>query len=113
MPSFMSIFADILWVLGLAAVLATFSYAMWYRSIQDWTWKHALNLPRILVPLCLSIEIFCIGLAMQGLTAFRPAPWWETIAWSILAVLFAIQTVIYGLAGMRYGWDIPVEGRNL
>ncbi|MCB9161732.1 MAG: hypothetical protein R2851_10945 [Caldilineaceae bacterium] len=51
-------------------------------------------------------------MAVQGLTAYQRAPWWETLAWTALAVLFAVQTVVYGVAGMRFGWDTPVEGRN-
>lgn len=112
MLSLQSITADILWILGLAGVLATVSYVSWYRSVQSWSWGYALNLPRVLVPLCVSLELLCIGLAVQGLTAYQRAPWWETLAWTALAVLFAVQTVVYGVAGMRFGWDTPVEGRN-
>ena len=58
------------------------------------------------------LELFAIGLAINGISAIQPAPWWETIAWSILALLFAVQTVIYGIAGLRYGWDTPLEERE-
>jgi hypothetical protein len=40
------------------------------------------------------------------------APWWETVAWSALAVLFTVQTVAYGIAGARNGWDTPLEERD-
>lgn len=103
---------DALWIIGLACLLATFSYVSWYRSVRGWKWGYAFSLPRLLVPLCLSLELLCIGLAINGLTAYWPAPWWETAAWTALAVLFAVQTVVYGVAGMRYGWDTPVEGRD-
>ncbi|NJN83492.1 MAG: hypothetical protein HC802_15225 [Caldilineaceae bacterium] len=103
---------DALWVLGLAGLLATFSYMSWYRGLQGWSWGYALSVPRMLFPLCLSLTIFCVGLALNGVTSFQPAPWWETTAWSILALLFAVQTVIYGVAGLRHGWDTPLEKRD-
>ena len=103
---------DALWILGLACLLATLSYMSWYRNVRGWKWTYAFSLPRVLVPICLSLELFCIGLAINGLTSYWPAPWWESLAWTLLALLFAIQTVVYGVAGIRYGWDTPVEGRS-
>lgn len=112
MISWQTIVSDALWVLGLASALATFSYMSWRRSVAGWSWGYTLSVPRTLVPLSLSMELFSIGMAMNGLTAFQPAPWWETAVWSVLVILFAIQTVMYSIAGTRYGWDTPVEGRK-
>jgi hypothetical protein len=112
MLSLQNLIINALWVLGLAGVLATFSYMSWYRSARSWRWQRVFSLPRMLIPLSVSLELFSIGLAINGLTAFQPAPWWETTAWSILALLFAVQTVIYGLAGLRHGWDTPLEERE-
>jgi len=112
MIAWQTVFIDALWVLGLAGALATLSYISWYRSVVHWSWARAFSAPRALTPLTVSMELFSIGMAMNGLVAYRPAPWWETAAWSILAILFAVQTVIYGMAGMRYGWNTPLEGRK-
>jgi len=112
MISWQTILSDALWVLGLAGALATLSYMSWYRSVVGWSWGKAFSTPRTLAPLSLSMELFSIGLAMNGFTAYQRAPWWETAAWSIMVVLFAVQTVMYGIAGARYGWDTPVEGRK-
>jgi hypothetical protein len=112
MSTIQNLWTNALWVIGLASVLATFGYMGWYRSMRAWSWKRVLSLPRILIPLTVSLEFFSLGLAINGLTALEPAPWWETMAWSILALLFAAQTVVYGLAGMRHGWDTPLEGRK-
>jgi hypothetical protein len=101
-----------LWIVGLAGVVATFGYMSWYRSAHGWRWRRVFSLPRMLIPLSVSLELFAIGLAINGVTALQPAPWWETIAWSILALLFAFQTVMYGLAGIRHGWDTPLEERD-
>jgi hypothetical protein len=107
-----SFFTNALWIVGLAGVLATFSYMGWYRSAHGWRWNRVFSLPRILIPLSVSLELFSIGLAINGIIAPQPAPWWEIAAWSALALLFAIQTVIYGVAGFRYGWDTPMEERG-
>ncbi len=107
-----TLIVDAFWILGLAGLLATISYAAWYASARGRRMSDLLRTPRFLTPLCLSLEFFSIGVAASGLTAFRQAPWWETVAWSIFVVLFGVQTIIYGVAGTRYGWDTPVEGRN-
>jgi hypothetical protein len=112
MGGLQNLIINALWVLGLAGVLATLSYMSWYRSARHWRWRRVFSLPRMLIPLSVSLEFFSIGLAINGLTAAQRAPWWETAAWSILALLFAIQTVIYGLAGLRHGWDTPLEERG-
>lgn len=112
MFSLEEIFIDALWIIGIAGVLATLSYMGWYRSANGLTWRRLFSLPRILIPLCVSMEIFCIGIAVNGVLAQPPAPWWETVAWSALVVLFAVQTVAYGIAGARNGWDTPLEERD-
>ena len=111
MLSVQDVVTDALWIVGLAGLLATFSYMNWYRRRQGWRWRYLFSLPRLLVPFCVSLELFCISLAVKGVVAYQPAPWWETIAWSILAVIFALQTVIYGWVGIRQGWDTPIDER--
>ncbi len=112
MFSLQEIFIDALWIIGIAGVLATLSYMNWYRSYSKLTWRRLFSLPRMLIPLCVSMEFFCIGVAVKGVLATPSAPWWETVAWSALAILFAVQTVAYGIAGVRNGWDTPLEERD-
>ena len=112
MFSLQQILVDALWVLGLAGLLATFSYMAWYRTHRGWSWRHMFSLPRLLVPVSVSLEFFCIGMGVSSLLSFETPPWWETAAWTLLAILFAMQTMVYGLAGRRHGWDTPVEERN-
>src|SRR4051812_4330524 len=106
------VLAGALWILGLAGLFATLSYMSWVRSRRLWGWRYVFSLPRMLIPFCLSLEVFCMGLAINGALAYQPAPWWEIAAWSGLALVFALQTVIYGWAGVRRGWDTPIEERE-
>lgn len=106
------VLVDALWIVGIAGVVATLSYMNWFRGTQRLSWRRVLSLPRALIPLCVSMEIFCIGIAVNGLLSEPPAPWWETVAWSVLAILFAVQTFAYGIAGVRNGWDTPLEERD-
>ena len=112
MFSLQDVLVDVLWIAGIAGVLATLSYTNWYRGARGLTWRRVLSLPRTLIPLCVSMEIFCIGIAVNGLLSTPVAPWWESVAWSILALMFAVQTIAYGVAGTRNGWDTPLEERD-
>ena len=100
---------DALWIVGLAGVFATFSYIDYYRHLRHWRWREAWQRPCLLTPLSLSLTIFSLGLALNGATAYQPAPWWETAIWAAMTLLFAWQTALYGLAGRKNGWDIPVD----
>ncbi len=101
--------ANILWLYGLSGVLATFSYYAWYRKEHDLTWRALWGMPRLLTPLSLTLTAFCAGMAWAGAVEYQPSPWWQTIAWSVLAILFAVQCGLYVRAGRQTGWDNPVE----
>jgi hypothetical protein len=103
---------DALWILGLAGVFATFSYIDYYRHLRRWRWRDAWQRPCLLMPLSLSLTIFSVGLALNGVTTYQPAPWWETLVWSAMALIFAWQTFLYTQAGRRRGWDLPVEAEE-
>lgn len=109
MIDFQSVFIDALWIFGLAGVLATFSYHDWKRSFRGWGWRYTLKLPSFLLPLNLSLTVFCLGLALNGATAFVPDPWWQTAIWAVMTLVFAVQTVLYWRLGRQQGWDEPVE----
>jgi hypothetical protein len=103
---------DALWILGLAGLLATFSYMDWYRGIRGWKWGDMLRIPRTLFPFYLSLTILGIGLALNGLTASQLAPWWETVAWVLLSLFCFMHAIIYSVAGRQRGWDTPTEGKS-
>ncbi len=108
----LTVFIEALWVLGLAGALATFSYMAWYRGLHSWSWRFTFSVPRFLVPLSFSLALFCTGMALNGVIAYQPAPWWQTAAWSVLAILFVFQLVLYGRVGRQKGWDAPIEGNK-
>ncbi|MBX3001076.1 MAG: hypothetical protein KF893_21315 [Caldilineaceae bacterium] len=103
---------DALWILGLAGVFATFSYIDYYRHLRRWRWRDAWQRPCLLTPLSLSLTIFSLGLTLNGVTAYQPAPWWETLIWGVMTLIFAWQTFLYAQAGRRRGWDLPVEAEE-
>ncbi|HHY58304.1 MAG TPA: hypothetical protein GYA08_23030 [Chloroflexi bacterium] len=107
-----SLVSDALWVLGLAGALATFSYMNWVRDVRRWTWSYTLSTPMLLAPLSSSLCLFSGGMALSGLFAVWPSPWWQIIAWSVLTALFGLQAVLYAGAGRRAGWDAPIEGKS-
>ncbi len=109
MIRFLDVMVDALWVLGLAGLFATFSYMDWYRRPRRWRWNDTWNRPRMLVPLNLSLALFSLGLALNSVTGYRPAPWWETATWGIMTVVFLWQVVIYWREGRQRGWDEAVS----
>ncbi|HHW88832.1 MAG TPA: hypothetical protein GX400_21805 [Chloroflexi bacterium] len=112
MISVQSLVSDALWVMGLAGALATFSYVNWMRGVRCWTWSYMLSTPMLLAPLSFSLCLFSGGMALAGLFSAWPSPTWQIIAWSVLAALFGLQTLLYVRAGRSTGWDAPIEGKS-
>ena len=104
-----SLLSAAVWIFGLAGILATLSYADWRRSLHHQGWRSTVLQPRFLSPFCLSLTLFCSGMALAAITDPSPS-WWQIAAWSILAVIFAFYTGSTTLAGRRNGWDTPFEG---
>lgn len=104
-----SLFSNSLWVLGLAGVLATFSYMSWLAGVRRWSWRHVFNTPMFLTPLSVSLLVFCSGMLASGLVSLSPAPWWQSVAWGVLTLLFGVQSVLYTNTGRSRGWDAPIE----
>ena len=74
-----------LWILGLAIVLATWSYARWWAIRHGVRIRHTLKMPAFAVPFCAGLALLCLGLALSG------HRWWETGAWTLLAIVSAAQ----------------------
>jgi hypothetical protein len=104
---------DAFWLLGLAGVFATFSYIDYYRHLNHWRWRDAWKRPRLLMPLHLSLAVFSLGLALNGVTGQPAAPLWETAIWSAITVAFAWQTILYWRVARRQGWNVAVDGSGV
>ncbi len=78
------VFYNGLWIFGLAVALAAVSYADWRRRLSQprLSLRQALGQPTFQAAWSLGLLLFCAGLALSG------GPWWQTIAWTALALAF-------------------------
>lgn len=80
--------ANALWILGCAMALGTLSYASWEASVYKEKFWSRLKHRGFQISLNLAGVLFCAGLAATSGSLF------QTIAWSILAGLFAVQVFL-------------------
>jgi hypothetical protein len=80
-----NLFANSLWIFGLALALAVLSYASWQSSLVHGSMRQYVGLPRTQALLNLAGILFSAGLAA---TSQR---WWEIGLWLLIAVAFFIQ----------------------
>lgn len=101
----------------MAGVLATLSYASWYRGTQRWRWQRVFDTPGFLTALFGSLCLFAGGMALSQAVAWTtsPAPavpWWQVGAWALLAILMGAQMIFYVVAGRRRGWNTAMQGKS-
>jgi hypothetical protein len=77
--------ANSLWVLGLAVLLATLSWANWAASVEKVRFRAVLGRPRSQQALDLGLFLFCAGLAATG------RAWWERVLWGVVCAASARQ----------------------
>lgn len=87
MIDWFSVFANSLWILGLALALGTFSYANWQASVLHEKTIALLKRPGYLISFNIAILLFCAGLAATSDTTL------EIVVWSILGLLFLVQMI--------------------
>lgn len=80
-----AVIANSLWILGLAALLATLSWSHWIASVEDARFRAVLRRPQIQRAIDGGLALFCIGLAATSRT------WWERILWGLLATAWVAQ----------------------
>jgi hypothetical protein len=83
------------WVLGVAGVVATWSYMSWYRHIPRWSIVDALGTPMFQTPLYASLTLFCLGLLLIEIV-LPPQTLWRPGIWGLFGLFFAIQSVMSG-----------------
>jgi hypothetical protein len=79
------VIANSLWVLGLAVLLATLSWARWVAGTEESRFSDRLKQPQTRQALNLGLFLFCAGLAMTG------RAWWERVLWGLLAAAWLSQ----------------------
>jgi len=87
MINWFSVFANSLWILGLALALATFSYANWQASVLGEKTITQLKRPGYLISFNIAVLLFCAGMAATSDTTL------EIVVWSILGLMFLVQMV--------------------
>ena len=82
--------ANSVWILGLAVLLAAFSWASWAASAEGVRFRTMLRRPGMQRVLSLGLMLFCAGLAATG------RAWWERTLWGLLTAIFAVQALLTG-----------------
>lgn len=76
-----SVFINLFWIMGLAILLAAFSYHSWLARVAERPLKVQLNQPAFQAAFWLSFLLIAIGLAGTSQRA------WEIAVWTIFALL--------------------------
>jgi hypothetical protein len=85
MINWLQLIFHLLWICGLALILAAFSYADWLAHVRGVRTRHLLGSPTFQRPLSIGLALISLGLI------FLSRSWLEQIIWAILAVLVARQ----------------------
>jgi hypothetical protein len=105
--------AYLIWGAGLVGTLFALVYMAQYRRQNWWRTDDLWGVPRTLLPLYASLCIFCIGLALNAVTAQRSISLWMAAIWASLAMLFAQQSFATLMTALHSGWDAsPGEQEN-
>ena len=81
----LNVFYNSLWILGLAIILAAFSFADWQAHQAGVKLRSQFNSPAFQRPLSMGLILVSVSLA------FLADRWWEQVIWAVFGVLFALQ----------------------
>lgn len=87
--------SNILWIMGLALALATFSYASWASSMHNEKFISWIKKGNTQISLNIAGVLFSLGLTATSETLLG------MVLWLFLAVLFLIQIASYGLRKIK------------
>lgn len=79
--NWVSLLFHVVWIIGLAVILATFSYHHWQANQQNRPLREQLRLPGFVRPVWMGVILVTIGLAGTSQTV------WEAIVWVILSLV--------------------------
>lgn len=79
------VLANSLWILGVAILLATFSWAYWVAQEKGHRLRTVIDRPRIQQALNGGGFLFCVGLVVTARV------WWKSILWGLLAAAWVVR----------------------
>jgi hypothetical protein len=105
------------WILGLAVLLALFSYADWLRhqtspNQAPQSWRQIIARPAMSMAIFLGLTLFSVGVGLNRILVDQDALWWESALWILLSISFFIQTAVCGLAGESSKSELIDGGDN-
>ena len=75
------VFANTLWILGLAVILASLSLTHWLANLQGQSFRRALTEPRVRLVNAVGFVMFTMALTLLV------GPWWYKIGWIVVLAL--------------------------
>jgi len=85
MIDWLSVFYNVLWILGLAVILAAFSYNDWLAAQNNVKLRRQFGSPAFQLPLSLGLALLSLGLTLLA------DVWWEQLVWLVFTGLFLFQ----------------------
>lgn len=79
--------AHALWVVGLAGLLATFSFFSWQRRDEGSRRRPA---PHLFIPTSISLVAVCTGALLNGIIHPNTMSGWERVAWGLLLFILIL-----------------------
>lgn len=86
-----------LWILGLAVILATLSFADYHANRGSKRRREVLGEPGYRAAVNTGLTLFCLGLLGSSRTM------WETVLWGLLAAAFLSYTIAAFISRGRDG----------
>lgn len=81
------VIANSLWIVGLAVILATLSWANGAALAEGLRFRKVWSRKAVRGAAYLGLTLFCVGLAATAST------WWEQLLWSLLALSWSVQCI--------------------
>ena len=81
----LNVFFNAIWIVGLAIILAAFSYNDWLAHVNGVKLRQQLGTPAFQTPLTLGLMMVSASLALLA------DVWWHRLLWWAFVVLFALQ----------------------
>lgn len=73
------------WVVGLAVLLATLSWAHWAAGVEDVRFRETLGRTEVRRIMDVGLALFCAGLAATS------DVWWRQVLWGLLAAAWVVD----------------------